>query len=50
MRILIEEGVQVHPVSTVSQCLKIIFGVGKEELVPKIRERVGTAATLTQLA
>jgi len=49
LRILIEEGIQVHPVSTVSQSLKIIFGVGKEELAPKIRERVGTAAPLTQL-
>jgi SpoVK/Ycf46/Vps4 family AAA+-type ATPase len=49
MRMLVEEGIGVHPVSTVSECLKIVFGVGKEELMPKIRERVGTAATPAQL-
>jgi RecA/RadA recombinase len=49
MRVLAEEGIRVHPICSVSDCLKIMFGVGKEELVHRIRERVGSAASLTQL-
>ena len=49
MRVLTEEGVKVHPVSSVSNCLETVFGVGKDELLPKIKERVGEASWLTQL-
>jgi SpoVK/Ycf46/Vps4 family AAA+-type ATPase len=49
MRILTDEGVRVHPVSGVSECLKIVFGLNKNELVVKIKERFGTAGTLTHL-
>jgi SpoVK/Ycf46/Vps4 family AAA+-type ATPase len=50
MRILTEEGIRVHPVHDVSECLKTIFDMSKEELVIKIKERVETAAALTQPA
>jgi predicted ATP-dependent protease len=50
MRILTEEGISVHPVSDVFECLKTVFGMGKEQLVIKIRERVERAAALTQPA
>lgn len=48
MRVLTDEGVKVHPISSVSECLNVVFGVGKEELELKIRERGGAAATLAQ--
>jgi len=47
MQILAEEGVRVHPVHSVADCLKLVFGVSKEELIEKIKERVETAAALT---
>jgi predicted ATP-dependent protease len=50
MRILTEEGIIVHPVSDVFECLKVIFGISKEELVVKIKERVERAAALTEPA
>lgn len=45
MNVLKEEGIRLHPVSEVSECLSTVFGVSKTELVLKIRERVGSAAT-----
>jgi predicted ATP-dependent protease len=47
MQILAEEGVRVHPVHSVADCLSFVFGVSKEDLVEKIKERVETAAALT---
>jgi len=49
MRILADEAVKVHPVSTTSDCLKMVFGVSKEDLLREIKERVGSAAALGQL-
>ena len=47
MRILADEGIRVHPVPFVSECLKIVFGMNKDELIAKIKERVETASALT---
>jgi hypothetical protein len=41
MRILSEEGVRVHPIRNVSECLETVFGITKEDLVAKIKEKVG---------
>jgi hypothetical protein len=49
MRVLTEEGIKVHPVNTVFDCLETVFGVDKGELLPKIKERVGKASSLTRL-
>jgi len=49
MTVLKEEGIGLHPVSTVSECVSTIFGLTKHELALKIRERIGSAATPTQL-
>jgi len=49
MSILKEEGIRLHPVSRVCECLTTSFRVSKEELVRKIREKIGAAATVTQL-
>jgi SpoVK/Ycf46/Vps4 family AAA+-type ATPase len=48
MRILTEEGVNVRPVSDVSECLKIIFDRAMDELVAKIKERFETARLVAQ--
>jgi len=48
MDVLKEEGVSLHPITVVSECLSTIFGVDKQELVSKIKERVVSAATLSQ--
>lgn len=48
MRILGEEGVCVHPVSDVLECLKIIFQMNKEELVCKVKKKVETARQPSQ--
>jgi ATP-dependent Lon protease len=45
MRILAEEGVNVHPVTNVSECLQVVFGLSQDELLGKIKERVGRAAS-----
>jgi SpoVK/Ycf46/Vps4 family AAA+-type ATPase len=47
MQILAEEGVTVYPVHSVADCLSLVFGVSKEDLTKKIKERVETAAALT---
>jgi ATP-dependent Lon protease len=49
MRILGEEGVRVRPVSKVSESIPVVFGMSKEELGGKIKERVEKAAAPTQL-
>jgi len=48
MRILGEEGVCVHPVSDVLECLNIIFRMNKEELVGNVKKRVETARQPSQ--
>ncbi len=48
MRILGEEGVCVHPVSDVLECLKIIFRMNKEELVGNVKKKVETARQPSQ--
>lgn len=50
MRVLDEEGVSVHPVSDVLECLKIIFGMTKEELVGRVKKKVETARQPNQSA
>ena len=44
MRILREEGVRVHPVRDVGQCLRAVFGLGEKELVGRVKEKVGAGA------
>jgi predicted ATP-dependent protease len=48
MRLLTEEGVKVHPVSDVSECLSVIFDREMDELVAKIKERFETARLVAQ--
>ncbi len=48
MRVLDEEGVSVHPVSDVLECLKIIFGMTKEELVGRVKKKVEMARQPSQ--
>jgi predicted ATP-dependent protease len=48
MRILDDEGVHVHPVSEVSECLNIVFRLEKDELVAKIRERLEMVGEVTK--
>jgi len=50
MRILNDEGVHVHPVSEVSECLNIVFRLEKEELVAKIKERLELFGEVTKQA
>jgi SpoVK/Ycf46/Vps4 family AAA+-type ATPase len=49
MSVLRDEGIELHPISAVSECLGTIFGVSKAELVLRIVERFGSAANPTQL-
>ena len=49
MRILAEEGIRVHPVAEVSECLATIFGIRKEELMNKINRGAAAAVPLVQL-
>ena len=48
MGILKDEGVSLHPIASVSECLATVFGVSKQELISKIKEKVGSAATISQ--
>ena len=48
MRILSEEGVKVRPVSSVSECLNVIFDKEMDEVVAKIKERFETARLVVQ--
>jgi SpoVK/Ycf46/Vps4 family AAA+-type ATPase len=48
MRILSEEGVKVRPVSSVSECLNVIFDKDLDEVVVKIKERFETARLVVQ--
>jgi SpoVK/Ycf46/Vps4 family AAA+-type ATPase len=48
MRILSEEGVKVRPVSSVSECLNVIFDKDMDEVVAKIKERFETARLVVQ--
>ena len=50
MRILQEEGVCVHPIRNVAECLEVVFGVSEQGLIGEIKERYETAAMLTQRA
>jgi ATP-dependent Lon protease len=50
MRILTDEGVSVHPVSSAAGCLKVVFGLEKDEIVRKIKEGFGTAEGLRRAA
>lgn len=43
MRILAEEGIQLHAARTVKECHKSAFGVDEPEMVKKIKERFETA-------
>jgi len=49
MTILKEEGINLHPVTAVSECFTTMLGVSKEELILKIKDRVGSAGTLSQV-
>jgi ATP-dependent Lon protease len=46
MRILSDEGVRVHPISSAIDSLKIVFDLEKGEVLDKIKERFGTADEL----
>jgi predicted ATP-dependent protease len=44
MRILGEEGIMLHPVRTLRECQKTVFGADDQEMVRRIKERFETAA------
>ncbi|HUK28352.1 MAG TPA: AAA family ATPase [Candidatus Acidoferrales bacterium] len=46
MRILQDEGVRAHPVTSAMDSLNVVFGLGKQEVVNKIKEGFGTADEL----
>jgi len=48
MRILQEEQVRIRPIRNAAECLRIVFGVGEQELIGKIKERFEIAAKLSQ--
>jgi len=50
MRILQDEGVCIHPIRNVAECLEIVFGNSEQGLIGEIKERYETAAKLTQQA
>ena len=43
MRILADEGVAVHPISSALDSLKTVFGLERQDIVDKIKEGFGTA-------
>jgi hypothetical protein len=43
MRILADERVRLHPMSTITECQKVAFGVDGSNVVEKIKERFETA-------
>ncbi|HUK49743.1 MAG TPA: AAA family ATPase [Terriglobales bacterium] len=46
MRMLSEEGVNVHPVASAAGCFDAVFGLEKEGIVEKIKKGFGTADAL----
>ena len=48
MMVLTEEGVRAHPVSNVLECLSVVFGLDRDELVLKAKERYGMAGKPSQ--
>lgn len=43
MRVLVEEGIALHPVRTLVECLKIEFEADERLIIERIKERIGTA-------
>jgi AAA+ superfamily predicted ATPase len=41
MTLLSDEGVRPHPISNVAECLNIVFGLSRDDIVLKIKETVG---------
>ncbi len=50
MQVLIDESVRVHPISSVTQCIRTVFGLSEREIIDKIEGRVETAVRPSQLA
>jgi len=50
MQVLIDESVRVHPISSVTQCIRTVFGSSEREIIDKIEGRVETAVRSSQLA
>ena len=48
MRVLADEGIEIHPILTAAECQEIVFGKDERTIVGRIKERYETAVKPTQ--